>query len=156
MHKAPAKMPTTIAPMGETKPQDGVVATRPATAPEIMPSVVGLPCLRHSMNIQTRAPDAPASCVFTKARAACPLAAKAEPPLKPSQPTQSRPAPIIDKVKLCGIIGSCGKPMRLPTIKQATSPATPELISTTEPPAKSRKPILARKPPPQTQWATGA
>ena len=39
----PATMPITSAPIGLTKPEAGVMATRPATAPEMMPSTDGLP-----------------------------------------------------------------------------------------------------------------
>ena len=39
----PATMPMTSAPVGSTKPEAGVMATRPATAPEMMPSTLGLP-----------------------------------------------------------------------------------------------------------------
>ena len=36
--------------MGFTNPEAGVMATRPATAPEIAPSTLGLPFLIHSAN----------------------------------------------------------------------------------------------------------
>ena len=38
---APASKPRRIEPIGETKPAAGVMATRPATAPEAAPRVVG-------------------------------------------------------------------------------------------------------------------
>ena len=38
----------TIAPIGPTKPQAGVIATRPATAPEAAPSIEALPLAIHS------------------------------------------------------------------------------------------------------------
>src|ERR1700680_2591610 len=48
-------MPMIKAPRGSTKPEAGVIATSPATAPEMMPSTLGLPLLAHSTNIQGNA-----------------------------------------------------------------------------------------------------
>ena len=42
------------------------------------------------------------------ATAATPLAASAEPPLKPAQPNHRMPVPIIVIGRLCGGIGVCG------------------------------------------------
>lgn len=42
-HSTPAMTPMAIAPSGETAPPAGVMATRPATAPEAAPSVVKAP-----------------------------------------------------------------------------------------------------------------
>ena len=41
--KKPAARPMSSADIGCTKPEAGVMATRPATAPEIAPRAVGLP-----------------------------------------------------------------------------------------------------------------
>src|SRR3954452_10486174 len=98
--------PRTIAPPGPTTPQDGVIATRPATAPEAAPSIVGLPRKIHSPNIQAIAAAAVAKCVLQNAIAAVPLASRLEPTLKPNQPIHSRAAPTMVSVKLCGAIGS--------------------------------------------------
>ncbi len=57
-----------------------------------------------------------ASTVLTKARPATPLAAPAEPALKPNQPTHSSDAPTMVSVRLCGVMASRPKPMRLPTM----------------------------------------
>src|SRR3569833_3368162 len=92
-HSTPAARPMSSAPTGPTKPEAGVMATRPATAPEAMPSTLGLPWLSHSLNIQARAAVAVAICVTAIAKPAVPLAATAEPALKPIQPTQSIEAP---------------------------------------------------------------
>ena len=70
------------------------MATRPATAPEMMPSMLGFLCTSHSMNIQASAAVAVAICVTAMAMPAEPLAATAEPALKPNQPTHSSEAPI--------------------------------------------------------------
>src|SRR3990172_8621885 len=85
----PAAAPITTECHGKTKPEAGVMVPRPATAPEIMPSTEGLPPAPHSAPIQTIAPVDAARCVATIAIAARELAPTAEPPLKPSQPTQS-------------------------------------------------------------------
>ncbi|MNR67617.1 hypothetical protein D3C85_1917150 [compost metagenome] len=53
--------------------------------------------------------------VLTKARPATPLAAPADPALKPNQPTHSREAPTMLSVRLCGAMDSLPKPRRLPS-----------------------------------------
>ena len=83
-----------MAPPGSTKPDAGVMATRPATAPEMMPSTLGLPLSTHSVNIQASAAAAVAICVTAIAMPARPVAPTAEPALKPNQPTQSSEAPM--------------------------------------------------------------
>src|ERR1700722_9485195 len=90
----PAATPMTMEPPGSTKPEAGVIATRPATAPEIAPSTEGLPLAIHSANVQPSAAAAVAICVTDIAMPARPFAATAEPALKPNQPTHSNEAPI--------------------------------------------------------------
>ena len=89
-----------------TNPPAGVMTTRPATAPEIAPSTVGLPLLIHSRNIQPSVAAAAAKWVLTKAALARPLAARALPALNPNQPTHSSAAPITLSTTLCGGIGT--------------------------------------------------
>src|SRR6185437_16643245 len=102
----PAAMPIRIDASGPTKPDAGVIATRPATAPEQMPSTLGLPLIAHSVNIQARAAAAVARCVTRKAMAARPSEAIAEPALKPNQPTHRSEAPMTVNVRSCGAIDS--------------------------------------------------
>ena len=64
-----------------------------ATTPEAMPSALGLPWVTHSANIQPSAAAAVAIWVTSIAMPAVPLAAAAEPALKPNQPTHSMAAP---------------------------------------------------------------
>src|SRR5580765_4042533 len=109
------------APLGVTKPQAGVITTRPATAPEQKPSTLGLPRDIHSAIGQTKEATAVASVVVVKALAAIPSAATALPALKPYQPTQSMPVPTMQRTMLCGGIGSLPKPMRLPRMRQRTN-----------------------------------
>ena len=92
--KKPAMRPMSSAGKGCTKPEAGVMATSPATAPEIAPRAVGLPLWIHSKIVQPMAAAAAAKCVLTKALVASGLAASALPALKPNQPTHSRHAPI--------------------------------------------------------------
>src|SRR6476659_710144 len=87
-HTTPAAIPMNTAAEGPTNPEAGVMATSPATAPEAMPSTLGLPLVNHSTNIQASA------------------AATAEPALKPNQPTHNSEAPMTVSVRLCGGIGS--------------------------------------------------
>ena len=75
---------------------------RPATMPVTAPKAEALPWFRRSSSIHVAAPAAAEMCVTSMAMPAAPLAANALPPLKPNQPTQSMPAPIIDSVILCG------------------------------------------------------
>src|SRR2546421_8103556 len=83
---APAAAPITKAPGMPTLPAAGVIATSPATAPDAAPSIEGLPLTIHSANDQDSTAQAVARKVFMKARAAMPLASRAEPALKPNQP----------------------------------------------------------------------
>src|SRR5258707_6555479 len=96
----------TIAPVASTKPEAGVIATSPATAPDAMPSTDGLPLKIHSVNIHDSAATAVANCVTNIAMPARPSAATAEPALKPNQPTHKSDAPISVSVRLAGAIAS--------------------------------------------------
>src|ERR1700730_14399933 len=99
-------MPMIKAPRESTKPEAGVIATSPATAPEMMPSTLGLPFNPHSTNIQVSAAVAVAIWVTAIAMPALPLAAVAEPALKPNQPTHNKEAPVTLRTRLCGAIVS--------------------------------------------------
>src|SRR5690606_27495894 len=90
----PATSPRTIAPTVPTNPAAGVMATRPATAPDAKPSRLAWPRASFSPRPQARAAAAGAVMVFRNAWAATPSAAPAEPALKPNQPTHKRHAPI--------------------------------------------------------------
>src|SRR5579872_4623821 len=129
--------PMTNAGMGFTNPEAGVIATSPATAPEIPPRTLGLPLRGHSAPAHPIAAAAAAKCVATKALVARLPAAKALPALNPNQPTQSRQAPMKLSTTLCGGIGSLGYPTRLPRYSAQTKADTPEVMWTTVPPAKS-------------------
>src|ERR1700730_1187384 len=94
--------------VGMTKPDAGVIATSPATAPEAMPSTLGFRLTAHSINIQARAAAAVAICVTAMAIPARPSAVTAERELKPNQPTHRSEAPITVNTRLCGAIGSLG------------------------------------------------
>src|ERR687885_1470368 len=94
------------ADIGDTKPEAGVMPTRPATAPEIAPSTVGLPVRTHSAAVQPSVAAAAAKCVATNALAARLPADSALPALKPNQPTQSMHAPMKLRTRLCGSVGS--------------------------------------------------
>ncbi len=90
------------APLAVTKPEAGVMTTRPATAPEQNPRTVGLPRVAHSMAGQVTDATAVARVVAMKALAAMPSAATALPALNPYQPTQSMPVPTMVSTRLCG------------------------------------------------------
>src|SRR3954452_3889700 len=95
-------MPMMRAPSGLTKPDAGVIATRPATAPEMMPRTLGFLVAIHSANIQASAAAAVAIWVAAIAMPALTLEVTAEPALKPNQPTQRSEAPITDRTRLWG------------------------------------------------------
>src|SRR5512140_2952944 len=116
------------APVAVTKPQAGVMTTRPATMPEQKPRMLGLPRSRYSAKAQVKDATAVASVVVINALAATPSAATALPALNPYQPTQSMPVPTIQRTRLCGGIGSLPNPRRLPRIKHKMSADQPEDI----------------------------
>src|ERR1700733_13797476 len=98
----PAATPIQKAPIGPTKPEAGVMATSPATAPEQMPMTVGLPRMIHSTIIQVKPAVAVGRGVPAIASPAGTPALTAEPALKPNQPTQRSEAPIMVSTILCG------------------------------------------------------
>src|SRR3989454_9511503 len=100
------------APMGPTKPEAGVIATSPATAPDAAPTVVAFPCLIHSGMIQPRTAVAVARCVATNALPANPPEESALPALNPNQPNHRIEAPRTTNGTLCGTNASLPKPRR--------------------------------------------
>src|SRR3954467_10472816 len=94
--------PIAIAPIGVTKPAQGVIATRPATAPEQAPRTVAFFLCRASIRHQLTVAAAAAVLVFTNAATADVPADSALPALKPNQPNQSRPAPRAGTHTWCG------------------------------------------------------
>src|SRR5689334_743439 len=97
-----------MAGIGFTNPDAGVIATRPATAPEMAPRTLGLPAIIHSTAIQLNTAAAVAKCVAMNALVASDPAATALPALNPNQPTHSRHAPITLSTTLCGRMDSSG------------------------------------------------
>src|SRR5579872_1652473 len=144
-----------------TNPEAGVMVAKPATMPAAAPNTLGLPFNFHSRPAQLKAAAAAEKWVAANALVASEPALSALPALKPNQPTHKSPVPISDKTTLCGTIGWCGKPSRLPIISAKTNAETPELIWTTVPPAKSSTGIfppnaqLKNPPLPQTMWHKG-
>src|SRR5215471_13285415 len=132
------------AAIGLTKPAAGVIATNPATAPEIAPSALGLPFCTHSAAHQPMTAEAAPRWVATNALVAKLPAPRALPALKPNHPTHSRQAPIKLSTMLCGFM-PVGYPMRLPRYRAHTKAETPEVICTTVPPAKSKHGIFPPK-----------
>ncbi|MNE59809.1 hypothetical protein D3C80_1549270 [compost metagenome] len=87
----------------ETNPAAGVIATSPTTAPMHAPKAETFLPLILSKKTQVSMAEAEATVVVAKAIAAVPLAAKAEPALKPNQPNQSIPVPNKTKGILAGM-----------------------------------------------------
>src|SRR5436309_13400359 len=124
----PAATPITIAPVGSTYPQAGVITTKPPTAPEQNPSTLGLPRNRYSSIAQVNEATAVASVVVMNALAAIPSGARALPALKPYQPTQSKPVPTMQSTMLCGAMISFLNPSRCPRRMHKTSADQPEVM----------------------------
>src|SRR5689334_18621497 len=110
-----AMAPIAIEPIVPTQPQAGVMATRPATAPDAAPSIVGEPLATHSPNIQAIVAAAVASSVLVNTSVAKPFASRLEPTLKPNQPTHSNAEPTMTYGTLCGGSAVWPKPMRFLT-----------------------------------------
>ena len=89
-----------MAPMGPTKPQAGVIATKPDTAPDAAPNIEALPFIKASPAIQAKVAAAVATKVLMNAKAVRPLASRFDPALKPNQPNHNIEAPTMVKVKL--------------------------------------------------------
>src|SRR6202040_147286 len=99
---------------GSTNPAAGVIATNPATAPEIAPSALARPFFSHSAALQLNAAAAAPKCVATNALLAKPPEDNALPALKPNHPTHSRHAPLkLSTMLSCGI-GCLLVPTRFP------------------------------------------
>src|SRR6476659_3748052 len=98
---------------------------RPATAPVKAPTRLGLPSILHVMNIHVHMAMEPAMSVFTKACAATPFAASADPALKPNHPNHSSPVPRATKATLCGTVFSPEANFRAPTTHTLASAANP-------------------------------
>src|SRR5687768_12578161 len=144
-----------MADVGETKPAAGVITTRPTTIAVAAPTAVARLVRSASSAIQTHSAAIGASIVVANACPAPALADSALPALKPNQPKYSSAAPSSANGTLCGSIACRPKSFRFPTTIAATSAATPALMCTTVPPAKSSTPSLESQPPPQTQCAIG-
>src|SRR6516225_5712832 len=114
--------------MGPTKPAAGVIATSPATAPEIAPRALGLPLRHHSATHHPITAAAAPKCVATKALVASVPEPSALPALKPNHPTHNRHAPIKLSTTLCGGMGTLGYPSRLPKYSAHTNADTPEVM----------------------------
>src|SRR6266545_1018845 len=95
-----------IAADTSTKPDAGVIATRPATAPAAAPRTLGAPLCSQETVIQVSAAIAAAVFVTTNAFAASPPEASALPALKPNQPNQRSDAPSTVMVASCGSMAS--------------------------------------------------
>src|SRR5271166_3081654 len=137
--KIPAANPIATAARGETKPAAGVIATSPATAPDIAPNALGFPRFHHSAALQPTVAAAAPKWVATKALVARAPADRALPALKPNHPTQSKHAPIKLRTTLCGGMDCFGYPSRGPRYNAHTNADTPDVTWTTVPPAKSRQ-----------------
>src|SRR5207245_10040346 len=109
-----------------TKPEAGVMATRPATAPAAAPITLGCFLCHQLTVIQVRAAIAVAVLVTTNALVASAPAPSALPALKPNQPNQSRAAPNTVIVASCGSAFCLPQPIRRPSERAAAGAEPPE------------------------------
>src|SRR6187431_3187627 len=77
-----------------TNPAQGVIATRPTTAPRQKPRTEGFFPFSTSKNIQDKPDAAAAVLVVANAKTESALAPSVEPALNPNQPNHSNPVPI--------------------------------------------------------------
>ncbi len=148
------------APTGPTKPEAGVIATRPATAPEQMPITVGLPFSAHSTSIQVKRGNRGRDLGHQHRHAGL------HPRRDGGAGVEAEPADPQQRGADEGqhhVVRRPGILSRLPSMIAHISPATPALICTTVPPAKSSTFTHAASLPeekmpsgPQTQCAIGA
>ena len=131
-------MPIAMAPMGPTNPEAGVIVAKPATAPVLTPSTLGLPWRYHSTNIHVRAAEAAANWVTIIAMAAVEFAATALPALNPNQPTHNIAVPVTVMVRLWGGIATVGYPDRFPSIRAQTARRDPRSVEVHDNPPQSR------------------
>ena len=104
------------------------MVARPAMVPVTVPIRLGLPKRTHSMTIQTSEAVAAEIWVTSIAMPALWSAARAEPALKPNQPTHSMAAPIMVMPGLCGGLTSPGNPLRPPSAMAMTRAETPAVV----------------------------
>ena len=117
-----------MAGIGPTKPDAGVIATNPATAPDEAPTRFGFSPNILAIVIHVTIDAEAAIFVTTNAFTASVLTANALPALNPNQPNHNIPAPNSTKGVLCGLISSFPNPSRGPKIIAVAKAATPELI----------------------------
>src|SRR5919109_2660609 len=120
------------APPAVTKPDAGVIATSPATAPQAAPTTLTLRLWRYCARTQVIVAAPAAVFVTRRALAARPLAPRADPALNPNQPNHSRPAPRTVIGMSCGSIRSPFTTRR-PMSRATISADTPDEAWTTVP-----------------------
>ncbi len=109
------------------------------------PRADGLLLVSPSRHIQVSMLAADAMCVVAKAFTAVVLAPRADPALNPNHPNHSIPVPKITYGMLAGWCGFLWF-FRGPSASAPASAASPALMCTTVPPAKSSTPHWFRNP----------
>jgi len=107
-------------------PAAGVTVARPATAPVAKPTEVGLPMVIFSMSSHaSAAAQAAAWVLMIGGGGIIGCGERGSTELKPNQPAQSMPAPIMVSAGEWGSICCLGKPERLPISSAAINAETP-------------------------------
>src|SRR3989338_11059221 len=142
----PAIIPMAMAATGPTKPDAGVMATRPHTAPVAAAMAEGFLFSAHESVTHVSTAAAAAILVATNALAARAPAVSAEPALKPNHPNHNSTAPKITKGMLLAFSPRLDCFNLLPTKSAAASAEKLALMCTTVPPAKSKAPSVWSHP----------
>ncbi|OQA57139.1 MAG: hypothetical protein BWY45_01556 [Euryarchaeota archaeon ADurb.Bin294] len=123
----PATPPMTRDDGTSTNPAAGVIPTRPAMAPDTMPTELGFPRILLASS-HVSAPAAAAVLVTMRAFEARPSAAMALPALNPNHPNHNNAAPSRVIGILWGSIEFSPKPIRFPITSAMARAPNPELM----------------------------
>ena len=144
------------APVGLTKPEAGVMATRPATAPETMPRTDGFLAMIHSATIQARAAAAVAIWVAAAAMPAWTLEVdrRAGVEAEPADPQQRGADDAVGQVVRGHVLGAQALAL---AEHQGGDQARGAGVQVHDGAAGEveRAHASPSQPPPQTQWAIG-
>src|SRR5580693_4809493 len=99
---SPARMPITVAEVGDTNAQGAVIATRPASIPLHAMVTSGLPNIKYQTSMAAAEPATAARLVFTATtEMRRSVAPSVEPGLNPIQPNSRMNVPVTTYTMLC-------------------------------------------------------
>src|SRR6202041_704272 len=140
---SPARMPITVADVGDTNAHGAVIATKPASIPLHAMVTSGLPNMKYQTSMATAEPATAARLVFTATtEMRRSVAPSVEPGLNPIQPKSRMNVPVTTYTMLCagnarGLPSGPYLPSRGPNITDSAMAQNPPTPCTTLDPAKS-------------------